>query len=573
MKKTLLCILIFLCLTVYVICDQQSELKDGDVLATFKMNDKTNSITFTDYKYAMKSIRRPLPETENEKKEYAEDLVRVALAREVLSSSSFEDKSEEEASLRKSIENRTQEILIGALYKYISDKAEEPTQEDIEKYYQANKVKYRSKEEYQIQYVYSYCDDPENKIKWNKAREYAEEALEKIKNGEDFTEIAKIYSNSPVSQDGQVVSFNPNTINPTIEQVAKGLKKGEVSEIFPTKRGFMIVKLIEHIKQGYQPLDDELKKQIYTRLYAQAKRQYWDNYWNEYVKKMNVVKKYDLLDKEPVEDSAVIFSFNDMNCTYANLKEEISADPRIRNMIESKEDRDEGLDQLLDKKLMTYAAKQEGLDKDVDVIKEINNFEKDMFFSTRFSKLIDEKVTISDEEIKDYYEKNKELFKTKKETKLGLIKIETEKVDSKSRVELKQATAKAFWKAQEAYNKIKRGEDFNAVMKEYCGEEWQGILDYQPMGPRGHIIDMSADKLTIGEVSEPVKYKDGYYIIKMLDIKEPEQLPFQEAKDRVESYVRAEKMQEEMEKMLNDFSKKYELVINQENLLVLINSM
>jgi len=550
-------------------------LKDNDVLATFVINDKSHSITFADYEYVKKNIYKyPLKkDTKEEIERYVNDVIKWAVVRESFSISSSEEKFEDDASLKKMIDNQLRNLMIEKLYNIVSSQATKPTDDKIENYYQMNKNQYKVDEKYQIQYVYSYCDEPENKEKWEMAKRRAEEALEKIKNGQDFSEIAKTYSNSPTSQDGKIVSFIPNTINPIIEQVAKGLKKGEVSNIFSTKRGFMIVKLIDYTKEGFQPLNEKLKKEIQDLLYNQAKSRCWDDFLNEYTKKINPKKNFDVLNNEKINDDAILFEFANFKFAYSDLKNKFTQDSRIKEMIESKKDIDKVLNEILNDELLFYAAKERGLDKDEEVLQKLNLFKKDIIFRKKFSELINKDIVVTEKELRDYYEKNKELFKSKKETKIKVIKIEIEDSGQKSPTDSKKAMAKAFWSAQEAYNRIKRGEDFDNVMKEYCGKDWDGAFDYQPMGPRGRIIDMTADKLKVGEVSEPVQYKRGYYIIKMLEIKEPQQLSFDESKEMVENYLRYEKMMKKEGESIENLSSQYKLQMKLDNISKIVESI
>ncbi len=85
--------------------------------------------------------------------------------------------------------------------------------------------------------------------KWEKKRayDYAAELKERVENGEDFSEIAKKYSNDPgsASNGGDLGWITRGKLVPEFEAVAYGLKKNEISDIVETGFGFHIIKLLE----------------------------------------------------------------------------------------------------------------------------------------------------------------------------------------------------------------------------------------------------------------------------------------------------------------------------------------
>ncbi len=75
------------------------------------------------------------------------------------------------------------------------------------------------------------------------ARAFAEELLQRIKEGADFQELAKEFSDGPSSVNGGVLSpFGRGKMMPAFEEAAFALDKGEVSGIVETDFGFHIIK-------------------------------------------------------------------------------------------------------------------------------------------------------------------------------------------------------------------------------------------------------------------------------------------------------------------------------------------
>lgn len=75
--------------------------------------------------------------------------------------------------------------------------------------------------------------------------EEAEDILEQINNGADFSELAKTFSQDTTSavNGGDLGFFYKGQMVPTFEEAAFGLEIGEVSEIVPSDFGFHIIKL------------------------------------------------------------------------------------------------------------------------------------------------------------------------------------------------------------------------------------------------------------------------------------------------------------------------------------------
>ena len=88
-------------------------------------------------------------------------------------------------------------------------------------------------------------DDPEDRRR--AARVKIEEAHRRALAGEDFAELARRYSESPLAERGGDMGFIPRgRMLPSFEDVAFATPVGQISPIFETPHGLNVVKVLEH---------------------------------------------------------------------------------------------------------------------------------------------------------------------------------------------------------------------------------------------------------------------------------------------------------------------------------------
>lgn len=128
-------------------------------------------------------------------------------------------------------------------------------------------------------------------------------------------------------------------------------------------------------------------------------------------------------------------------------------------------------------------------------------------------------IVITDREIGDYYEANKNKFSKKEKRRIRQIFFPAPKETSqKSFIESK---------AQEVIQRIKKGEDFSRLAAEFSDDnnrQFDGDLGYIRRGDVLREIEDTAFSLNVGEVSKPFWSPAGLHIIKVDDKVEAEGL-------------------------------------------------
>ncbi len=150
------------------------------------------------------------------------------------------------------------------------------------------------------------------------------------------------------------------------------------------------------------------------------------------------------------------------------------------------------------------------------------------------------------EEVKDYYDKNIDKFREPESIRLRIIAIKDEK------------------KAQEAYTKIKAGEKFEDIASTMSEDKYRikgGDIGYFHKKRLLPEMEKIIDSLNHGDISEPQKIQDMWFIIKVEDKKPEKQIPFDSLKDKLKKEMEIKRAEELKEKFLSELRAKAKIEI------------
>jgi peptidyl-prolyl cis-trans isomerase C len=193
-------------------------------------------------------------------------------------------------------------------------------------------------------------------------------------------------------------------------------------------------------------------------------------------------------------------------------------------------------------------------------IKDLEMDEKDLREYTRrdllISRFVDTafvaKTTIPDTEIRSFYDKNQDKFKRDESVKASHILIG---VDGKATAEEKK---KALEKAEKLKKELAGGADFALLAKDNstCPSSKQGgDLGFFGKGQMVPSFEKAAFALKPGEISDIVETQFGYHIIKLTDKKAAEIADFKDVKAKIEEYLKGQKVNEAIQKYLEETKK------------------
>ena len=140
------------------------------------------------------------------------------------------------------------------------DTKNEVNDHEIQKYYDEHKDEFH-KNERKVSQIFIPTVNPDmtpyNEKQKEEAKKKAEEALQKINSGEEFSKVAKEYSEDVQTKDlgGDLGYIKKDTTPKEFDEVIFSLEPGQVSDVFETEQGYYIVKLYEVIDEQI-PLDN-----------------------------------------------------------------------------------------------------------------------------------------------------------------------------------------------------------------------------------------------------------------------------------------------------------------------------
>jgi len=124
----------------------------------------------------------------------------------------------------------------------------------------------------------------------------AQEALKKIKNGEDFSNLVYEYSEDRESKEkgGDLGYVSYGMMMEELANAVYPLKPGEVSEVIETSIEFHIIK-VEDKKESSVESFDSAKKKIKDQLFNDAKNVQINDFLQKVIKDAGVELNYNLL--------------------------------------------------------------------------------------------------------------------------------------------------------------------------------------------------------------------------------------------------------------------------------------
>jgi peptidyl-prolyl cis-trans isomerase C len=190
------------------------------------------------------------------------------------------------------------------------------------------------------------------------------------------------------------------------------------------------------------------------------------------------------------------------------------------------------LDKLIDEELIIREAQKKNIHDEEDYKNRVETYKKELLVDLYLQQYLKDYNTEANQ--KKYYEENIEKYRSPEMVKVSLIKVDTED------------------EAKDIAKKARDGGDFAALAKEYSKDPSArrgGDFGYRARSALRKEIADAAFSLKAGDVSDPVKTDDGYYIVKVTDHRDEGTAKFEDVKNLISGEYSNKLLKEKIEEL------------------------
>lgn len=207
---------------------------------------------------------------------------------------------------------------------------------------------------------------------------------------------------------------------------------------------------------------------------------------------------------------------------------------------------------ILRQRVFYQAALDKGLDRKEEII-EILDRQKIVTLATAYQEELVKNLDVSYTDVADAYNMNKDKFKEAETRRIREIVVRTQDEARQILIELYQgADFSSLAKTRSIASSAKDGGDLGYISKEQRGMQF---LTFDEVA--------FSNALQKGSISSEFKGPDGYYIVKIEDIKGGRQIPLAEIQDLIKARLLLGKQLEELDKTYRKLYSEYKIEIHE----------
>ncbi|MBP1732660.1 MAG: peptidylprolyl isomerase [Deltaproteobacteria bacterium] len=252
------------------------------------------------------------------------------------------------------------------------------------------------------------------------------------------------------------------------------------------------------------------------------------------------------------DDGKVLVTIDGDTVTLEEFNKELDRIPaNMKMLVLTESGKRSFLDRYVIKRLLLREAKKENIEKEKEFEDSLSEIREQLLIQSLLKKKVTMNINTTEEELKKYYEANKDKFKTGPEIETRQIAVKTEK------------------EAKEIKARLDKGEDFAELARTYSidpsAKTSGGAIGSHGKGSLPPEYEAAAFKLTkAGQISQPVKIQQTYYIIQLTGIKEAGYTPFEEVKEFIKQRIVQERQNEVLEKYVTELKKGAKIEVSEE---------
>lgn len=165
--------------------------------------------------------------------------------------------------------------------------------------------------------------------------------------------------------------------------------------------------------------------------------------------------------------------------------------------------------------------------------------ETDSYIDLIIKKEIEPKIQVPENDIRDYYEQNKNKFTNQEKVRASIILLKFNPSEGKAG---EQKTLKKF---QSILDQARSGTDFSALAKKFSQDSLASLGGDLGYFTRKQMLPAFSDrafKLGVGKVSDIFRTGHGLHILKVTDKKPAGTSPFEDEKEKIKTFLSQKKV-------------------------------
>ncbi|MBC7962774.1 MAG: peptidylprolyl isomerase [Steroidobacteraceae bacterium] len=250
------------------------------------------------------------------------------------------------------------------------------------------------------------------------------------------------------------------------------------------------------------------------------------------------------------KEGKVMAEVNSGSITTGDFERELKNLPEyLKAMADTPQGRKEMLDTMVIRELILQQASKDGLDKGPDIEEKLQDLKKRLIVESFLKKKVETESSVSEEDLKKFYDQNKDKFKAGEQIKASHILVKTEA------------------EAKDILAKIKAGGNFEELAKKNSVDSSSakgGDLGWFGKGSMVPVFEKAALALKEGQVSEVVKSDFGYHIIKLTGKRAAGIRPLEEVKEQIKGAIMPGKQQEVFQKIKEELKKTAKITVKED---------
>ena len=253
---------------------------------------------------------------------------------------------------------------------------------------------------------------------------------------------------------------------------------------------------------------------------------------------------------EGKKEGKVLAEVNSGSITTGDFDRELKNLPEyLKAMADTPQGRKEMLDTMVIRELILQQASKDGLDKGPEIEEKLQDLKKRLIVESFLKKKVEVESKVSDEDLKKFYEQNKDKFKSGEQIRASHILVKTEK------------------EAKDILAQLKAGGKFEELAKKSSVDSSSakgGDLGWFGKGSMVPAFEKAALALKEGQLSDVVKSDFGFHIIKLTGKRPAGIRPFEEVKEQIKGAIMPTKQQEVFQKIKDELKKTAKITIKED---------